>query len=83
MQPIKFMSLLPLLVCSLFIHVQLLLLPMMHLHIFVPTSLLLSSIFIKGVLLIDTKDYIGVDGCHLSLAFFMDITSYVGMTPFG
>ena len=36
--------------------------PMMHLHIFVPTSPSLSSISIKGVLLIDTKDCIGVDG---------------------
>ena len=44
------------------VHVQLLLHPMMHLHIFVPTSPPLSSIFIKGVLLIDTKDCIGVDG---------------------
>ena len=33
--------------CSLFVHVQLLLLPMMHLHIFVPTSPPLSSISIK------------------------------------
>ena len=60
--------------CSLFVHVQLLLLPMMHLHIFVPTSPPLSSISIKGVLLIDTKDCIGVDGWHLNLAFFMDTT---------
>ena len=36
--------------------------PMMHFHIFVPISPPLSSISIKGVLLIDTKDYIGVDG---------------------
>jgi hypothetical protein len=36
--------------------------PMMHFHIFVPTSPPLSSIFIKGVLLIDTKACIGVDG---------------------
>ena len=48
--------------CSLFVHVHLLLLPMMHLHIFVPTSPPLSSISIEGVLLIDTKDCIGVDG---------------------
>jgi hypothetical protein len=34
----------------------------MHLHIFVSTSPPLSSIFIKGVLLIDTKDCIGVEG---------------------
>ena len=67
--------------CSLFIHVQLLLLPMMHLHIFVPTSPPLSLIFIKGVLLIDTKDCIGVDGWHLNLVFLMDNTTYVGMTP--
>jgi hypothetical protein len=32
---------------------------MMHLHIFVPTSPSLSSIFIKGTLLIDTTDCIG------------------------
>jgi hypothetical protein len=43
---------------------------MMHLHIFVPTSPPLSSISIKGVLLIDTKDCIGVDGWYLNLAFF-------------
>jgi hypothetical protein len=55
--------------CSLFVHVQFILLPMMHLHIFVPTSPPLSSIFIKGVLLIDTKDCIGVDGWHLNLVF--------------
>ena len=67
--------------CSLFVHVQLLLLPMMHLHIFVPTSPPLSLIFIKGVLLIDTKDCIGVDGWHSNLAFFMDNTTYDGMTP--
>ena len=36
-------------------HVQLLLLPMMYLHIFVPTSPPLSSISIKGVLLIEAK----------------------------
>ena len=36
--------------------------PMMIFHIFVPTSLPLSSISIKGVLLIDTKDCIGVAG---------------------
>ena len=29
----------------------------------------------------DTKDCIGVDGWHLNLAFFMDTTTYVGMTP--
>ena len=29
----------------------------------------------------DTKDCIGVDGWHLNLAFFMDTTKYVGMTP--
>ena len=51
------------------------------LHIFVPTSPPLSSIFIKGVHLIDTKDCIGVDGWHLNLAFFMDTTTYIGMTP--
>ena len=62
--------------CSLFVHVQLLLLPMMHLHIFVPTSPPLSSISIKGVLLIDTKDCIGVDGWYLNLAFFMDTSKY-------
>ena len=60
--------------CSLFVHVQLLLLPMMHLHVFVPTSPPLSSIFIRGVLLIDTKDCIGVDGWYLNLAFFMETT---------
>ena len=43
---------------------------MMHLYIFVPTSPPLSSISIKGVLLIDTKDCIGVDGWHLNLAFW-------------
>jgi hypothetical protein len=42
---------------------------MMHLHIFVPTSPPLSSISIKSVHLIDTKDCIGVDGWHLNLAF--------------
>ena len=55
---------------SLFVHVQFLLIPMMHLHIFVPTSPPLSSISIKGVLLIDTKDCIGVDGWHLNLHFY-------------
>jgi hypothetical protein len=35
--------------------------PMMYFHIFVPTSPPLSLISIKGVLLIDTKDCIGVD----------------------
>ena len=55
--------------------------PMMYFHIFVPTSPPLSSISIKGVLLIDTKDCIGVDGWHLNLAFFMDTTKYVRMTP--
>ena len=34
----------------------------------------LLSISIKGVLLIDAKAYIGVDGWGLNLAFFMDIT---------
>ena len=34
----------------------------------------LSSISIKGVLLIDAKGCIGVDGWHLNLVFFMDIT---------
>ena len=67
--------------CSLFVHVQLLLLPMMYFHIFVPTSPPLSSISIKDVLLIDTKDSIGVDGWYLNLVFFMDTTTYVGMTP--
>jgi hypothetical protein len=51
-----------------------LLLPMMHLHIFVPISPPLSSISIKRCLLIDTNDCIGVDGWHLNLAFFMDTT---------
>jgi hypothetical protein len=54
---------------------------MMHLHTFVPTSPPLSSISIKDVLLIDIKDYIGVDGWHLNLVFFMDTTTYVRMTP--
>jgi hypothetical protein len=36
--------------------------PIMHFHIFVPTSLPLSSISIKYVLLINTKDSIEVDG---------------------
>ena len=62
--------------CSLFVHVQLLLLPMMHLHIFVPTSPPLSSISIKDVFLNDTKDCIGVDGWYLNLAFFMDTSKY-------
>ena len=81
----KFMSLLPLLVlllskkfwsfsipqcCSLFVHVQLLLPHDAFTYIFVPTSPPFSSISIKGVLLIDTKDCIGVDGWHLNLAFF-------------
>ena len=43
--------------------------PMMHFHIFVLTSPPLSSMSIKDVLLIDTKDCIGVDGWHLNLAF--------------
>ena len=34
----------------------------------------LSSISIKGELLIDAKGCIGVDGWHLNLAFFMHIT---------
>jgi hypothetical protein len=33
-------------------------------------SLLLSSIFIKGMLLIDAKAYIGVDDWHLNLHFW-------------
>ena len=92
----KFMSLLPLLVCFSCPRILILLYSSMLLplcpcptstsphdafHIFVPTSLPLSSISIKGVLLIDTKDCIGVDGWHLNLAFFMDNTIYVGMTP--
>ena len=36
--------------------------PMMYFHIFVSTSPPLSSISIKGVLLIDTNDCIGLDG---------------------
>ena len=47
--------------------------PMMHLHIFVPTSPPLSSISIKGVHLIDTKDCIGADGWYLNLAFLWTI----------
>ena len=66
---------------SLFVNVQLLLLPTMHFHIFVSTSPPLSSISIKDVILIDTKDSIGVDGWYLNLVFFMDTTTYVGMTP--
>jgi hypothetical protein len=41
----------------------------------------LSSTSIKDVLLIDTKDRIGVDRWYLNLAFFMDTTKYDGMTP--
>ena len=48
----------------------------MHLHIFAPTSPPLSSISIKGVLLIDTKNCIGLDGWYLNLAFFMDTSKY-------
>jgi hypothetical protein len=50
----------------------------MHLHIFVPTSPPLSSISIKGVLLIDTKDCIGVDGWYLNLAFLWTLLN-IGM----
>ena len=50
--------------------------PMMHLHIFDPTSPPLSSISIKGVLLIDTKDCIRVDGWHLNLAFLWTSLDY-------
>ena len=61
--------------CSLFVHVhvQLLLLSLnisLKLSYLCTTSPHLSLISIKGVLLIDTKDCIGVDGWHLSLAFF-------------
>ena len=47
--------------------------PIMHLHIFVPTSPPLSSISIKGVHLIDTKDCIGADGWYLNLTFLWTI----------
>jgi hypothetical protein len=41
----------------------------------------LSSIFIKGVLLIDTKGCIGVDGWHLNLAFLWTLPHIVRITP--
>ena len=44
-------------------------------------SLPLSLISIKGMRPIDAKACIRVDGWHLNLVFFMDSTSYVGMTP--
>jgi hypothetical protein len=59
--------------CSLFVHinVQIQLLPNASciFHVFVPISPPLSPIFIKDVLLIDAKAYIGVDGWGLKLAF--------------
>jgi hypothetical protein len=47
-----------------------------YFHIFVSTSPSLSLISIKGVLLIDTKNCIGVDGWYLNLAFFVDTSKY-------
>ena len=71
--------------CSLFVnvHVQLLLLCLnlsLKLSYLCTISPPLSSIFINGVLLIDTNDCIGVDGWYLNLAFLWTPLN-VGMTP--
>ena len=60
--------------CSLFVHVQVLLLPHNAFTYLCSNFSPLSLISIKDVLLIDTKDCTGVDGWYLNLAFFMDTT---------
>ena len=40
----------------------------------------LSSISIKGMPLLIQRVALGVDGWHLNLAFFMDTTTYIGIT---
>jgi hypothetical protein len=90
MQPIKVHEFAPLLVCFSCLRILIILHSSMLLplrpcptstsphdafHIFVLTSSPLSSIFIKGMLHIDTKDCIVVVGWHLNLVFFMDTST--------
>ena len=92
----KFMSLLPLLVCFSCPRILILLHSSMLLplcpcltstsphdaftYLCFNFSLFIIN-FYKRCASFDTKDCIGVDGWHLNLAFFMDTTTYVGMTP--